>query len=74
MPFNVPDTKTQILQSFSLISNTMKMLNMTSTPKGMKCLNGIRVISMSWVILGHTYAIFQTFMSKYIFCTNVHDV
>ena len=59
-----PDTKIQILQSFSAISNTMKLMNMTSTPKGMECLNGIRVLSISWVILGHIYPFLHFFTSK----------
>ena len=64
---NIPDTKTQtqILQSFSFISNMRKFVNMTSTPKGMECLNGIRVLSMSWVILGHIYPFLNFFTSKY---------
>ena len=44
------------LLCFSFIRNTKKLLN-TSTAKGpLACLNGLRVISMWWVIQGHTYA------------------
>ena len=41
---------------FSFIRNTKKLLN-TSTAKGpLACLNGLRVVSMWWVIQGHTYS------------------
>ena len=62
---NIPDTKSQILQSFSFISNMRTLVNMTSTPRGMECLNGIRVLSMGWVILGHIYPSLHVFTSKY---------
>lgn len=40
---------------FSFVRNSSKLLN-TSTAKGpLACLNGLRVISMFWVIQGHTY-------------------
>ena len=46
----------KFLLCFSFISNTRKLLS-TRTAKGpLACLNGLRVISMWWVIQGHTYS------------------
>ena len=50
-------TKTvlKLLQSFSFIENSKKLFG-TETARGpLACLNGIRVLSMLWVILGHSY-------------------
>lgn len=45
----------QLLLSFSLYQNLPLIVN-TSQPKGaIGCLNGLRVIAMCCVILGHTY-------------------
>ena len=44
-----------ILLSFSLYTNASKILN-TKQPSGtLTAVNGIRFISMTWVILGHTF-------------------
>ena len=45
-----------IVVSFSMIRNT-KAIFSTDSPKGaIKSLNGIRTLSLTWVILGHMYA------------------
>lgn len=50
-------------KTFSFFANTKKLMN-TSTAKGpLACLNGLRVISMCWVIQGHTYS-FAVFLLK----------
>ncbi|XP_078580675.1 nose resistant to fluoxetine protein 6-like [Branchiostoma floridae x Branchiostoma japonicum] len=46
----------RILLCFSLYTNIGKVLSTKQAPGSIKCLHGIRFISMSWVILGHTYA------------------
>ncbi|XP_060590858.1 O-acyltransferase like protein-like isoform X2 [Ruditapes philippinarum] len=47
----------KLLLSFSVYTNAPKILN-TSQPKGtLTCVNGIRFIGTTWVILGHTYRI-----------------
>ncbi|XP_078580677.1 nose resistant to fluoxetine protein 6-like [Branchiostoma floridae x Branchiostoma japonicum] len=46
----------RILLCFSLYTNIGKLLSTKQAPGSIKCLHGIRFISMSWVILGHTYA------------------
>jgi len=46
----------RLLLSFSMYSNAKKIIN-TSQPAGtLTSINGIRFISMTWVILGHTFA------------------
>ena len=46
---------TNILISFSLVKNTRAIFS-TTVPRGIiTSVNGIRTISMTWVILGHLY-------------------
>ena len=52
---------------FSFIRNTKKLLS-TSTANGpLACLNGLRVISMWWVIQGHTYSFITLILGNTIF-------
>lgn len=44
----------KLLLSFSLKSNIPKLLSCSTSPSTIKCLNGIRVLSINWVVLGHT--------------------
>ncbi|CDW61295.1 hypothetical protein TTRE_0000974401, partial [Trichuris trichiura] len=45
----------KVLVAFSLYTNTRKVMS-TTLPKGqITCFNGIRVLSMWWIIFGHTY-------------------
>ena len=46
----------QVLLSFSVYTNAAKILNTNQPPGTLTAVNGIRFISMTWVILGHTYA------------------
>ncbi|XP_035683589.1 nose resistant to fluoxetine protein 6-like [Branchiostoma floridae] len=46
----------RVLLCFSLYTNIGKLLSTSQAPGAIKCLHGIRFLSMSWVILGHTYA------------------
>ncbi|XP_045202111.2 nose resistant to fluoxetine protein 6-like [Mercenaria mercenaria] len=51
-----PGTLGKLLLSFSVYSNAPKIFN-TYQPAGtLTSVNGIRFVSMAWVILGHTYA------------------
>ncbi|ESP03045.1 hypothetical protein LOTGIDRAFT_230482 [Lottia gigantea] len=43
----------RIFLAFSVRENGRKLLNCSSPPGSLGCLNGIRVLSMAWVILGH---------------------
>ncbi|XP_042896783.1 nose resistant to fluoxetine protein 6 [Parasteatoda tepidariorum] len=44
------------LNCFCVFTNGAKLLNTDATEGQMMCLHGIRFLSMSWVILAHTYA------------------
>ena len=43
------------LMCFSLVSNTKRLLSVSSGEGVLDCVHGIRFFSMTWVILGHTY-------------------
>ncbi|XP_071103158.1 O-acyltransferase like protein-like [Haliotis cracherodii] len=45
----------RVLLCFSAVSNGEKILSVKRSPGSLTCLNGIRVLSMGWVILGHTF-------------------
>jgi hypothetical protein len=45
----------RIFLAFSVYTNGGKMLSMRQATGSLGCLNGIRVISISWVILGHSF-------------------
>ncbi|KAG8287299.1 hypothetical protein J6590_041543 [Homalodisca vitripennis] len=45
--------KNNLLCTFSLETNVRQMLSTQTTPAALTCLNGLRVIAMIWVILGH---------------------
>lgn len=52
---------------FSLIQNTSRIMNTNVPANAITAINGMRVVSMWWVILGHTYAFQQaTPLSKYL--------
>ncbi|KAL3870229.1 hypothetical protein ACJMK2_038306 [Sinanodonta woodiana] len=46
----------QILLSFSMYSNAIKILSTDQAAGSLSAVNGIRCLSMFWVILGHTYS------------------
>ena len=45
-----------IFLGFSFLRNSAKLVNTDTAHGPLACLNGLRVLSMWWVILGHTYA------------------
>ena len=54
----------RVMRAFSFIKNVQKLLN-TSTAKGsLACLNGMRVLSMWWIILGHVYLYCQAVLDN----------
>ncbi len=48
---------TQLLTSFSCYKNTKKLLDTSGSkrPELIPCLDGIRFLSMTWVVAFHTY-------------------
>ncbi|KAL4237445.1 hypothetical protein ACF0H5_002162 [Mactra antiquata] len=46
----------KVVQAFSIFSNGKKLFSTNTAIGPLACLNGIRVMSMWWVILGHSYA------------------
>merc|ERR1712012_1472085 len=45
----------QLVKSFSLVSNTNSLLATKSGTGHLDSMNGMKFISMTWVILGHTF-------------------
>ena len=61
------DVVLRFFLGFSLIQNTSRIMNTTVPSDSITAINGMRVLSMWWVILGHTYAFQQaTPLSKYL--------
>ena len=61
------------MKTFSLISNLRTFLKTDGTPAGMESLNGIRVITIIWLILGHENFMTAPAISKY-FQTYLFDM
>ena len=57
--FIYTDVVAKFFLCFSLIQNTNRILSTKVPPGAITSINGMRVLSMWWVILGHCYA-FQT--------------
>ena len=47
-----------IFLCFSLVRNSQKIFNTNVPPVAITSINGIRVISITWVILGHLFLVF----------------
>lgn len=56
-------TPSNIWNSFSLYRNANALFAQPKNPNSMTCLNGIRVLSMSWIVLYHAY---QEYDSSYV--------
>ena len=44
-----------IVQGFSAYNNIRKLFDATPSSENLGCINGIRFISMTWVVIGHTF-------------------
>ncbi|XP_060604940.1 nose resistant to fluoxetine protein 6-like isoform X2 [Ruditapes philippinarum] len=53
--YYTPSILGKLLLSFSVYTNAAKILNTNQPAATLTSVNGIRFISMTWVILGHTY-------------------
>ena len=67
------ETTYKLLSSFSLISNTKKLLSTEQRASDIHCLHGMRFISMCWVILGHSFLFPVSFSSQYIMMLQTTD-
>lgn len=45
----------KVLLSFSVYTNTRRLITYNAVPGTIECLDGIRSFAMMWVIIGHTY-------------------
>lgn len=50
----------RIVKSFSAISNGMAIFSSSQNQEHMLCLNGLKAISLFWIILLHEYSIFAS--------------
>ncbi len=50
----IPGVPLRILLALSVYSNAKKILDTNRAPGALDCVHGIRFLSMTWVILGHT--------------------
>lgn len=46
--------------AFSIYSNGKKILKASSEPGQILCFNGMKAISLFWVIVGHRYSMFES--------------
>ncbi|KAG8287295.1 hypothetical protein J6590_041539 [Homalodisca vitripennis] len=53
--------KNTLLCAFSLKTNGRQMISTRTTPAALTCLNGLRVLAMFWVIVGHRMFAMLTF-------------
>ncbi len=51
----------ELITSFSLLRTVPTLLATHQGPNVISCLNGLRVMSMFWVILGHSYSLLKMF-------------
>ncbi|KAL5011855.1 hypothetical protein ScPMuIL_010406 [Solemya velum] len=69
-----PGRLAQALLSFSVYTNGAKILNTKSPPGNLSCLNGIRFLSMTWVLYGHLYSFAEIIMQGAIAKELIKDV
>ena len=66
------DTLTLLLHAFSVRRNLPKIFNITNSAEGdLQCLHGIRFLSMTWVILGHTFFFSLPFVDNPVWALNI---
>jgi hypothetical protein len=55
-PTCIKGNRRQILLIFSWYSNGKRLLNTKSSSSMLDCLQGIRFITISWVVMGHSFS------------------
>ena len=65
---------TKFLKCFDLQRSFESLTNTTTKPGQIPCLNGIRVLSINWVVLGHCYLVFVSLAADklWLFKTMIH--
>ena len=63
-------TLNKILNCFALQISFKALTKTTTKPGQILCLNGIRVLSINWVVLGHCYLVFVTLASDKSYIVN----
>lgn len=56
IPILDPKTANTLYRCFSVYTNTRRFLTFNTVPGALECIDGIRAISMLWVVVGHTYS------------------
>ncbi|XP_052756177.1 O-acyltransferase like protein-like [Galleria mellonella] len=50
-----PKTTNKLLLSYSVYTNTIRLVTYKPSPGALECVDGIRAFAMMWVIIGHTF-------------------
>lgn len=61
---SLPGVAERLLLAFSVYSNGKKILQVNQSAGTLTALNGIRFLSISWVVLGHTFAFITPVLSN----------
>ncbi|XP_078606530.1 nose resistant to fluoxetine protein 6-like isoform X2 [Branchiostoma floridae x Branchiostoma japonicum] len=61
----------KLLLAFSVRTNTRKLLSTRESSDSLGCLHGIRFLSMTWVILGHTFAFIIYYIDNPLYGLNI---
>lgn len=59
--FSDESTFSKLLSNFSIYSNSIIVFKDSTETSRLRCLHAIRVLSLAWVILGHTYGFITMF-------------
>ncbi|XP_050398153.1 nose resistant to fluoxetine protein 6 [Patella vulgata] len=61
------DTLAKIILAFSVYTNGAKILDTNQPKDSLRAVHGIRFLSMSWVILGHTFAFALVYLTDNLY-------